>query len=221
MKKTLSYLLAILLLGSGCSSQRTTMGDPAAIMVGARLGGITGALIGGASAHSPHASGRNSLIGALVGTVVGVAVANAATSTEEELYVDQEQQPAHSVSKNIPTPSPSSLTIRNIRFIDDTRDHVIQSGEQAKIIFEVYNNGHEPIYSITPAVIEKTGVKNLYISPLVTIESISPGEGIRYTATVTAGKLKRNEQEVLFGLIILDEHGKILKEREFTIPLQR
>ena len=82
-------------------------------------------------------------------------------------------------------PAPSvfdNLRIRNIRFIDDSRDHVISSGEKSKVIFEIMNEGEQTIYNVVPMVTETTGMKRIYISPPVMVEQIAPHNGVKYTA---------------------------------------
>lgn len=111
------------------------------------------------------------------------------------------------------------LIIRNIRFIDDTRDHVIQSREHAQIIFEVVNRGTADLYRVTPVVTEINGVKHLYLSPSVTMECIRVGDGIRYTANINAGKLR--DGEALFRVTALDGNGAMAPVREFSIPVRR
>ena len=50
----------------------------------------------------------------------------------------------------------ANLKIRNIRFIDDNRNHVIDAGENSKVVFEIVNEGRTPVYDVVPAVEEVT-----------------------------------------------------------------
>ena len=70
----------------------------------------------------------------------------------------------------------TQLKLRRIRFIDDNRSHVIDAGENSKIIFEIMNEGRNPVYNIVPLVETVGKVKHLGISPSVMIEEILPGK---------------------------------------------
>ncbi|RRD02116.1 glycine zipper family protein [Prevotella sp. OH937_COT-195] len=80
------------------------------------------------------------------------------------------------------------LEIRNARFVDDDMDNTLRASEMSKIIFEVYNNSDRVLYDVQPVVEEVSGAKHIYISPSIHVESIAPHRGIRYTATIQAGK---------------------------------
>ena len=112
------------------------------------------------------------------------------------------------------------LKLRKIRFIDDNRNHAIDGGESSKIIFEIMNEGRNPVYDVVPIVETVGKVKHIGISPTVMIEEILPGEGIRYTATVYAGS-KLKDGEVTFRVAVSDENGVICDSQEFTLPTQR
>lgn len=225
MKKLLSVCLAWLCVLASCTSSGRVAGDPTAVMLGANIGGIAGSLIGASNSHTY----RGELIGSLVGTIAGAAIASAITtpqnSNNDEGYVDTRSyrspnlHPDNSYANDYGYNRMESrdLVVRNIRFIDDTRDHVIQSGECAKIIFEVVNCGSSDIYGVTPVVTENNGVKRLYISPSVTMECIRAGDGIRYTANIRAGKLRNGE--ALFRITALDSQGAMAPAREFSIPV--
>ena len=114
----------------------------------------------------------------------------------------------------------TQLKLRRIRFIDDNRSHVIDAGENSKIIFEIMNEGRNPVYNIVPLVETVGKVKHLGISPSVMIEEILPGEGIRYTASIHAGE-KLKDGEVTFRVAVADENGIICDSQEFTLPTQR
>lgn len=237
MKKIISVIVVMACLLTSCTSQGRLAGDPTAIMLGAQIGGMAGELIGSSNSHTY----RGALVGSLVGTITGAAIATAATAprqsvegeVEDEVYV-VETRPyrEHSVGRHERRSSgnypeyrryeeerSSDLEIRNIRFIDDNRNHVIESGERAKIIFEIVNNGSVAAYHVTPVVAEKNGIKHLNISASVTMECIPAGDGIRYTAIIKAGKLRKGE--ALFHLTALDGRGGMIPIREFVIPVQK
>ena len=214
MKKQITVILLSALILSGCASGR--MGNPGAIMAGASIGGSLGGSIGGLIGDNNHGwrgGYRGSAIGNIVGTIAGAAIGNALTAPkpdpiEEYAYVPEVRQ-GQSHSKFKPrTQTQQQLTqlkLRKIRFIDDNRNHAIDGGESSKIIFEIMNEGRNPVYDVVP---------------IVMIEEILPGEGIRYTATVYAGS-KLKDGEVTFRVAVSDENGVICDSQEFTLPTQR
>ena len=50
------------------------------------------------------------------------------------------------------------------------------------------NEGEQTIYNVVPMVTETTGMKRIYISPPVMVEQIAPHNGVKYTATISAGE---------------------------------
>lgn len=239
MKKFIACMLGAACLLSGCTTQGGIAGDPAAVMLGAGIGGMAGGLIGSSGAHSYHGSYRGGLVGSLVGTITGAAVASAITTPREpaeDVYIvetrpydgrryEEYTYERRSSGGRMPDygryheKRPVDLEIRNIRFIDDNRDHIIESGECAQIIFEVVNVGRVAAYHVTPVVAEKSGVKHLSISSSVTLECIPAGDGIRYTATIRAGKMRKGE--AVFHVTALDGQGGMIPVREFTIPVRK
>ena len=189
MKQLATICMCAALAFSGCTSQGNVSGDPTAVMLGAQIGGLTGAVIGSSGSHTY----RGSLIGSLVGTIAGAAIASAATSAvEDDGY---------------------TVETRVYDYEDD------ESGERAKIIFEVVNTGRVAAYHVTPVVAEKNGLKNISISSSVTLECIPAGDGIRYTAVVHAGKMRSGE--AVFHITALDGRGGMVPVREFVIPVRR
>ena len=55
---------------------------------------------------------------------------------------------------------------------------MIDAGENSKIIFEIMNEGRNPVYNVVPVVETVGKVKHLGISPSVMVEEILPGEGV-------------------------------------------
>lgn len=113
----------------------------------------------------------------------------------------------------------SHLDIRNARFVDDNYDNVLSSGELSKIIFEVVNTSSETLYDLQPTVVETTGNRRIYISPSVHVESLAPGQGIRYTAMVKAGKMR--DGMVNFNVSVVQGSKKLSPMSEFTIKTRR
>ena len=124
--------------------------------------------------------------------------------------------------------SPSTLelrftpvAIRNARLIDASRDGVLVRGEEAKMVFEVFNNSDKPAYRVLPTVAEMTGNKHIHISQNVMVESIMPGKGIRYTATIKADSRLRDGHAVI--QIGVKQGNKEIPSQvqEFTIKTSR
>lgn len=229
MKKQLTAILLFALMVSGCASGR--MGNPGAIVAGASIGGSLGGSIGGLIGDNNRGwrgGYRGSAIGNIVGTIAGAAIGNALTAPKQQdpiedyAYVPEVREVRVQKYKKQPQVQQplTQLKLRKIRFIDDNRNHVIDAGENSKIIFEVMNEGRHPVYNVVPVVETVGKVKHIGISPSVMVEEILPGEGIRYTATVHAGE-KLKDGEVTFRVAVADENGMVCDSQEFTLPTQR
>ena len=227
MKKQLTVFLLSVLLLSGCVSGR--MGNPGAIVAGASIGGSLGGSIGGLIGDNNRGwrgGYRGSAIGKIVGTIAGAAIGSALTAPrqepiEDDAYVPEVREVRVQKYKKQPVQQPvSQLKLRRIRFIDDNRSHVIDAGENSKIIFEIMNEGRKPVYNVVPVVETVGKVKHIGISPSVMVEEILPGEGIRYTASIHAGD-RLKDGEVTFRVAVADENGVICDSQEFTLPTQR
>ena len=227
MKKQLTVFLLSVLLLSGCASGR--MGNPGAIVAGASIGGSLGGSIGGLIGDNNRGwrgGYRGSAIGNIVGTIAGAAIGSALTAPrqepiEDDAYVPEVREVRVQKYKKQPVRQPvSQLKLRRIRFIDDNRSHVIDAGENSKIIFEIMNEGRKPVYNVVPVVETVGKVKHIGISPSVMVEEILPGEGIRYTASIHAGN-RWKDGEVTFRVAVADENGVICDSQEFTLPTQR
>ena len=227
MKKQLTVFLLSVLLLSGCASGR--MGNPGAIVAGASIGGSLGGSIGGLIGDNNRGwrgGYRGSAIGNIVGTIAGAAIGSALTAPrqepiEDDAYVPEVREVRVQKYKKQSVQQPvSQLKLRRIRFIDDNRSHVIDAGENSKIIFEIMNEGRKPVYNVVPVVETVGKVKHIGISPSVMVEEILPGEGIRYTASIHAGD-RLKDGEVTFRVAVADENGVICNSQEFTLPTQR
>lgn len=227
MKKQLTVFLLSVLLLSGCASGR--MGNPGAIVAGASIGGSLGGSIGGLIGDNNRGwrgGYRGSAIGNIVGTIAGAAIGSALTAPrqepiEDDAYVPEVREVRVQKYKKQTVQQPvSQLKLRRIRFIDDNRSHVIDAGENSKIIFEIMNEGRKPVYNVVPVVETVGKVKHIGISPSVMVEEILPGEGIRYTASIYAGD-RLKDGEVTFRVAVADENGVICDSQEFTLPTQR
>lgn len=230
MKKLISMhfigIFALAILCSGCSTNRMAAGDPGAVLAGAAIGGNVGGAIGGLIGENNRGwrgGYRGSAIGTIVGTIAGAAIANAATApkqTEEYSYRVERTQPTYNPRPETRPSAINNLKIRNIRFIDDSRDHVINAGENCKVVFEIMNEGNRTAFNVVPVVAEVTGMKHIYISPSVMIEQIAPREGVKYTASISAGE-RIKTGEVIFRIAVADENGEEYDWQEFSLPTQR
>ena len=113
-----------------------------------------------------------------------------------------------------------TLEIVNARFVDDNEDSCLNRNETCKVIFEIVNRGHEPVYDVVPTVVETTGNKHIFISPSIHVEKISPGSGVRYTAMVKADR-KLKDGMARFCVSVIHEGKSISKVNEFNIPTKR
>ena len=112
------------------------------------------------------------------------------------------------------------LQISNVRFIDNNGDGILQAGETAKITFEIRNRSHHSIRDVRPLVTELTGNRQVMVSPGIEVESIAPGSGIKYTATVIGGKRLKNG-ELLFQLSTLYGNDRQSEAQELRIATMR
>lgn len=112
------------------------------------------------------------------------------------------------------------VEIRNARFVDSNRDNAINRGEVSKVIFEVYNHGKTTLYDVQPIVSDATNNRHLFISPGIHIESLAPGQGIRYTAIVKAdSRLRDGEARICISVV---QDGKTISSvQEFSLPTRR
>lgn len=234
MKKLLILGLCVSLAGCGTTGMQ---GNPAAIMVGAQVGGMVGSIIGGSNDNYAGWA-----IGNILGTVAGAAVGNAVSiphqsqqqSSAPYTYQQQQQQqdnsypePASSDERNdsrysrqqqnYNTPA-LPITIQNIRFVDENNDHVIQAGEFCKLIFELYNAGDQTVNNIYPNIVLST--RRVGVSNPALIQSLKPGQRIRYTASVYGYKSLR-EGSVDFTVTACQQNGPTGDQRQFTLNTQR
>lgn len=243
MKKMMVWAVGATLLLSSCSSN-----TGAGAYTGAQFGSILGSAIGGISG-GPRGSDVGTIIGMAGGAMIGGAIGNAAdqkargkmdndypsnsgfdstNSGDDRIDFDgsdattgnyEYKQPS-SPADNVYTHSAPTVEIRNARFIDADGDETISRGEMCKVVFEVYNNGLQPIYNVVPTVAEMTGNKHIYISQPVCVEKIGAYKGVRYTAMVKADK------RLKYGTIklccsVLQNGETISKVTEFNVETRK
>jgi len=114
-----------------------------------------------------------------------------------------------------------AIEIRHPHFVDASRDGVLVRGEEARMVFEVYNHSDKPVYRVLPTVVEVTGNKHIHVSQNVMVESIMPGKGIRYTANIKAdNRLRDGDAVIRIGVMQANKDIPSLS-REFVIKTSK
>ena len=129
------------------------------------------------------------------------------------------KQPS-SPADNVYTHSAPTVEIRNARFIDADGDDTISRGEMCKVVFEVYNNGLQPVYNVVPTVAEMTGNKHIYISQPICVEKIEAYKGVRYTVMVKADN-RLKDGTIKLCCSILQNGETISKVTEFNVETRK
>ena len=228
MKKILFFSVGVLLLMSSCGTYTES-----GAVTGGWFGSIIGSAIGGiAGGH--RGSDIGTLVGMAGGAVVGAAIGQAADNAQQqriEEYRQQRQQRQEryddrlygfdenfnsSPSQVVPA-TDSYLEIRNPHLIDSNHDGVLTRGEEARMVFEIFNTSSKPVYRVLPMVRELTGNKHIRVSENVLVESIMPGKGIRYTAVIRTDN-KLHDGEAVFRISVFQGSREMASQaREFRI----
>ena len=222
MKKLVVLSLGATLLLSSCGTYAE-----AGATTGGWFGSIIGSAIGGI-AGGPRGSDVGTLIGMAGGAVVGAAIGQAAEDAHQkkmEEYqqrrIERQQQYDYPTNNGYDAKEYDVLEIRRPMLIDSNRDQVLSRGEEARVVFEVFNTSTKPVYRIMPSVIEITGNKHIDISENVMIESIEPGKGIRYTALVRADNSLK-DGEAVFRIGVYQGRKEIVSQtRDFRIQTSK
>jgi len=223
--------MCALLLLSSCGTY-TGSGAYAGGSFGSIIGSAIGGLAGGR--HGSNVGTLIGMAGgAAVGAAIGAAADNAQqqryedyrsytprrTESSQRRYENQEDYQVQnngddrlygfgedfSPIKTAPATA-ANLEIRNAKLVDASRDGELQRGEEARMVFEVYNNGKTPAYAVQPSVIEITENRHIHISENAYVECILPGKGIRYTAMIKAdSRLKDGEAIIRVGVSLGDK----------------
>ena len=193
MKKSVIVLVLLVGMTSSCTYQSMT-GSPAAVSAGASIGGLVGSIVG------DNADGwRN----------------NGRVNRDEDYIYNEE-----GYNRREYTEARSDISIQNIRFIDENRDHVIEAGENSKLVFDLVNEGSGPAYNIVPVVEELSGIKHLTMSPMREISYMPQGNQIRYTITIYADKRLKSGL-ARFRLYTMESSGAMSEPHEFSLPTRR
>jgi len=203
---------------------------------GAATGGWFGSIIGsaiGGIAGGQRGSDIGTLVGMAGGAAVGAAVGQAADKAEQKRIEEYRQRridrdewhnhPAYGYpdSRGYDARIPDELEIQRLMFMDANHDYVLTRGEEARVVFEIFNNSDKPLYRIRPNVSEINGNRHIEVSDDVMIESIAPGKGIRYTALVRADNRLR-DGEAVFRICVFQGNKKIVSQtRDLRIQTRK
>ena len=247
MKKTLILSVSTILLLSSCGSYAGVgayTGGTFGSIIGSAIGGIAGGPRGSDIGTLIGIAG-GAVVGAAVGAAADNAEqqryeayryerqqSRAARSQydrvqpEEKMYDETNSgddrlygfdEDFNSTATPAPSASSPSLEIRKPRLVDMNRDGVLTRGETARMVFEVFNTSSEPVYRVLPLVAEITNNRHIRISENVLVESIAPGKGIRYTATIKADDRLRDGEAVIRIAVKQGGHEITSQTREFRI----
>lgn len=115
----------------------------------------------------------------------------------------------------------SSVEVCNVHYTDASGDGILMRKEECQVTFDIMNNTEKTLHNIKPSVTEVTGNKHVRISPNRSIETIRPGQGVRYTATVLAdGRLKDGEVVIRIG-VAQNNRELTSQTEEFSIPTRK
>lgn len=114
-----------------------------------------------------------------------------------------------------------AIEVRRVTFTDADGDGQIGSGEECKVSFEIMNNTREVMHNLRPFVTDTTGNKRISISQSILVESIAPGTGVRYTATVLGGRKLKDGTAVLRVGVEHDGRKVAAEDELLTITTRR
>ena len=242
--KTLISLLCILCLLYSCTMS-SSYGAARGSMYGGMIGGAVGGLVRGHRGH--HLGTVVGMItGAAVGAAAASAeehryreyVDNYERSSRRSQSTSRSTERGHSDSNNrsysatgrergyndgmvvsnvTQQTSQCPLTLRNLRFIDDGGNQVLNREEGAKIIFELANTTSEAIYDVVPYVYESNGNTHVMLSPSTRIEVVKPGDVVRYTCSMRSDK-KISDGVLNFCISVACAESDFVTLSQFTLP---
>lgn len=245
MKNALMAIVVASTLLSSCGTYEAT-----GAVAGARFGSIIGSAVGGITGGW-RGSNVGTLVGLAGGAVAGAAIGRAADNQAQRNYQERMEQrqarqqasydrhhsyddsgfdPTNSGDDRISMAPPTqgyasssngSLVIRNARLMDASQDNTLTRGEEAHMVFEIYNSSSKPVFRVQPDVAEITGNKHIHISENVLIESIPPYQAIRYTAMVKADNRLRDGEAVIRVAVLQNNREDTSQTRTFHIRTMR
>ncbi len=251
MKKSIVLIVSLLVVLSSCGSYEASgayTGATFGSMIGSAIGGLSGGWRGSQWGQLAGIAG-GAMVGAAVGKAADNKVKQryeAATANrnrtddtysrsegnnsrsgdnysyggdetvDDRVFMDEQTIPAHQLAQ-----VNTGLEIRNVQVIDATGDGVLLRGEEARVVFELFNASNQPAFRVLPMVSETTGNKHIYISDNVYVECIQAKKGIRYTAMVKADNKLKDGMAVLRVSVM--QGGKELSSqaREVQLPTRK
>jgi hypothetical protein len=114
-----------------------------------------------------------------------------------------------------------AIELRNVSIVDQREDGVIHAGEQCKVVFEIMNRSQRTLHDVQPLVSELSNNKHLHLSPNLNIESIAPGTGVRYTATILADRRLKDGQATIRVAVAHHDREQEALTRHFTLVTKR
>ena len=113
------------------------------------------------------------------------------------------------------------VIIRNAKFEDSDGNGVLIAGEDCKVSFEIVNRTGQVVYDVQPLVYDLSNNKHIHISQNLHVESILPGKGIRYTATIKGDRrLRDGVARIRLGVAIGNEEIEG-QTREFVVQTRK
>jgi hypothetical protein len=251
MKKVIMMMLGATLLISSCGTYEATgafTGAQFGSIIGSAIGGITGGWRGSDIGTLVGMAG-GAAVGAAVGRaadersqrqyeehVYQREQRRQAAAAAERQYDDSGFDPAGRGDDRIEMTTDYAATtndysatyagsecleIRNPRLVDHTHDNLLTRGEEARMVFEIYNRSSKPVYRVLPSVTEVSGNKHIHISENVLIESILPYQTLRYTAMVKADN-KVKDGEAVIRITVFQGNAELSSQRKtFTLRTSR
>lgn len=205
----------------------------AGTMIGAHVGGALGsAIFGGRHSYS------GAVFGDVVGTIAGAAIGSAVTAPRQPDYDDYDDDPGvyerpsdskYDATSDQRRPSYklepvrteqskaiADLKVKNLRFVDENRNRVINANESCQLIFDICNDGKVAVDNITPYIYEVNESKHIKISNPSVIQHLEPGELMRYTIQIkTDASLQ--DGKATFCIELADADGLTVPCREFDL----
>ena len=223
MQKWFAFPLSVLLLFSSCSYRQFN-----AVATGGSVGGMLGSSIGGL-VGGPRGHDTGILAGMVIGGAIGAAVTapkqnetETRTSAVGDAYQTEEVHYGTYRSPRYTSPSAtrvdlSELEICNVHFLDGNNNARLDKDEEACIVMDIYNRGNRTLYNVTPNIMCSS--RRVNISPAATVNSLQPGQGIRYRASVRTNR-RLKDDAVLF-YVNFGSGKQMVKAKTFKIQTGR
>ncbi len=193
--------IAVALTASAVLVSSCSYGQFAAVSTGGGLGGMIGSSIGGIMG-GPRGADKGTLAGVVIGGAIGAVVSSQAAERANNRQNDGHNGDVSGVQYDtynlpqyrIPAAANSDLAqleVSNVNFLDANNNHRLDNGEKAYIVFDIYNRSGKTLCNVSPNI--TCNSKRVVISAPATVETILPGQGIRYTAAIVPTRKLRNE----------------------------